>query len=257
MKYKSISMLLMAAGMATSALGISGENLCTYNDGMFIYEYDNDAPYSARIVGHVIPNGIKFETLTIPSSIMTGSRHNMAVTGVDKYALKDIHADKLRFGIHSSAFLVEEFDCPAMPHVYEITECRMPEIVPYSFAGMQELEYVNVDARILGRHAFHNVYKLKYVTLGKWTQYIGAGCFNDCRQLVEITVLAPKPPEATNESFGVYPSDFPDVLQPSVRFKPERCTLKVPKGSANRYKEAAGWNLFKNIEEITDPEAGL
>lgn len=241
--------------MAAAAPGISGENLCTYNDGMFIYEYDNDAPYSAKIVGHVIPKGTKFETLTIPSSIMTGSRYHMAVTGVDKDALKDIHADKIQFGISPSAFLVEEFDCPAMPHVYEITECRMPEIVPYSFSGMQNARYINVDARIYGRYAFHNVYNLQYVTLGKWTQYIGPGCFEGCRNLEEITVLAPNPPEATNESFGVYVTELPTALQPNVRFKPEQCTLKVPKGSANKYREAAGWNLFKNIEEISVPEA--
>lgn len=255
MKYKNTRLLLIVAGMATSAPGISGENLCTYNDGMFIYEYNIDAPYSARIIGHVIPKGIKFETLTIPSAVEVDSYHYMAVNGVDKDALKDIYADKIRFGIRPSAFLVEEFDCPTMPHVYEITECRMPEIVPYSFAGMQNARYINVDARIYGRYAFHNVYTLKYVTLGKGTQYIGAGCFNDCWQLEEITVLAPNPPEATNESFGVYATELPTALQPNVRFKPEQCTLKVPKGSANKYREAAGWNLFKNIEEINEPEA--
>lgn len=257
MKYNSISILLMMAGLAASAPEISGEDIRTYNDGMFIYEYDNDAPYSAKITGHVIPRGIKFETLTIPSSIMMESRHHMAVTGVDKDALKDIHADKIRFEICSSAFLTEEFDCPTMPHVYEVTKCNMPEIVPYSFTGMQSVRHINVDARILGRYAFYNLYNLKYVTLGKWTQYIGPGCFEGCRSLEEIIILAPNPPEATNESFGVYATELPVSLQTEFQFKPEWCTLKVPKGSVNRYKKAAGWNLFKIIEEISDTESEL
>lgn len=68
-------------------------------------------------------------------------------------------------------------------------------------------------------------------------QSLGSQCFYLCSNLKTIQLAAVVPPSATEDSFG-------------DQFSSAR--LIVPKGTLADYKVAAGWSLFKNIEESTE-----
>ena len=65
---------------------------------------------------------------------------------------------------------------------------------------------------------------------------IGDYAFGDCTGLTEIVSLASIPPIC---DAGVF-----ENVDKSL------CTLKVPKGSKDAYRQADGWKDFVNIEEV-------
>ena len=65
---------------------------------------------------------------------------------------------------------------------------------------------------------------------------IGNYAFSNCTGLTEIVSLASIPPVCNAGVFGNVDKSL--------------CTLKVPKGSKDAYRQADGWKDFVNIEEV-------
>ena len=84
-------------------------------------------------------------------------------------------------------------------------------------------------------HSF--IYKcVAFVTIGNSVTNIDEEAFYDCTGLTEIVSLASIPPVC---NAGVF-----ENVDKSL------CTLKVPKGSKDDYRQADGWKEFPNIEEV-------
>ena len=65
---------------------------------------------------------------------------------------------------------------------------------------------------------------------------IDEDAFYGCTDLTEIVSLASIPPVCNAGVFG--------------KVNKSLCTLKVPKGSKDAYRQADGWKDFVNIEEV-------
>lgn len=84
---------------------------------------------------------------------------------------------------------------------------------------------------------FRGCTSLEEIRIPSTVQSLGSQCFYLCSNLKTIQLNAVVPPSATEDSFG-------------DQFSSAR--LIVPKGTLADYKTAAGWSLFKNIEESTE-----
>ena len=65
---------------------------------------------------------------------------------------------------------------------------------------------------------------------------IDEDAFDGCSGLTELVILASIPPICKAVVFGNVDKSL--------------CTLKVPKGSKDAYRQADGWKEFPNIEEV-------
>ena len=72
--------------------------------------------------------------------------------------------------------------------------------------------------------------------IGNSVTSIGNYAFSNCTGLTEIVSLASIPPVC---NAGVF-----ENVDKSL------CTLKVPKGSKDDYRQADGWKEFTNIQEV-------
>ena len=88
----------------------------------------------------------------------------------------------------------------------------------------------------IGGSAFEGCSGLTSVTIGSSVTSIGSGAFDRCSGLTELVSLASIPPVC---NAGVF-----ENVDKSL------CTLKVPKGSKDDYRQAYGWKDFVNIEEV-------
>lgn len=102
----------------------------------------------------------------------------------------------------------------------------------------QSLEYI-------GDGAFHNCILLGSIIIPAKVNYIEQDAFLYC-PLKEIISLRPEPIEISDKAF-VYDYDDDEVLDYRTQ---DNATLYVPIGSKEKYEHAAGWKLFKNIEEM-------
>lgn len=87
---------------------------------------------------------------------------------------------------------------------------------------------------MIEREAFGSNSSLRYVEIGKNMEYIGQGAFGDCVNIQTIVVMAQEPPKASDAFNGC---------------DAERTVLEVPPGCVDVYRNAAGWNTFRNITE--------
>lgn len=86
----------------------------------------------------------------------------------------------------------------------------------------------------IGENAFFGCSGLTSVTIPSSVTSIRQGAFFYCRKLTEVTSLNEEPP--TLGKYAFYGCDIE--------------TVYVPKGTAEKYKAAAGWLEFSNIKEI-------
>ena len=102
--------------------------------------------------------------------------------------------------------------------------------------------------------AFKDNKELKEVTIPGTVTKIGDGAFAGCENLRAIYVFAPEPISLTaaeprnmvTRAADNVPSQFEGIDFDS-------CTLYVPIGSEQKYREAEGWKLFTNIVGVADP----
>ena len=114
----------------------------------------------------------------------------------------------------------------------------------YLFELCANITKVDFPSNIIGEGyltfdngTFRDCISLEDIRIPSTVQSFGSQCFCNCSNLKTIQLDAVVPPSATEDSFG-------------DQFSSAR--LIVPKGTLADYKTAAGWSLFKNIEESTE-----
>ena len=96
--------------------------------------------------------------------------------------------------------------------------------------------------------------KIESLVIPQNVKRLDTHVFKDCNLLQSIKVESATPPEAhrmvtngtTGEEFAQTAFDLFNNIN--------NCTLYVPKGSINAYKEALGWKNFTNIIEYDKEE---
>ena len=134
-----------------------------------------------------------------------------------------------------------------------LTSIYIPESVTeidYSaFARCSSLTSINIQERVdtIGQFAFYGCSKLQTLSLPSAVKFVGNNAFYDCENLTSVYANSNTPPEIL------------EPVRPDLYDKcnlAERCTLYVPKGSAEAYS-SSNWNLyFNNIKEF-DTETGV
>lgn len=110
------------------------------------------------------------------------------------------------------------------------------EILPHHlFSGCISLKKIIVPSgcEIIEEEAFSDCSNLKSVKLPESLEIIKRGAFKGCKQISQIFCASKEPPTCESQVFD-------DILN---------CELIVPKGCAKYYRNAIGWENFKEISE--------
>ena len=131
-------------------------------------------------------------------------------------------------------------------HLVEITlPSGVREIGVCSFFGCEKLRKVTIEGPVpsIPWRAFDGCHKFQTIDLPASVKWIGGYSFSCCNSLRTIIVRNPKPPhfefEDEQEDFETMGAFFGTDIS--------RCTLHVPKGSVEAYRQALGWQLFDTI----------
>lgn len=145
-------------------------------------------------------------------------------------------------------------------HLYkdgkEITDLVIPSTVTsiggyafYKCSGLKSIVIPN-GVTTIGVSAFYGCSGLTTITIpesvtsiGETGDYLGSGVFSGCDGLTSILSLNSMPPTSKEGRL--------------ISFNNETCVVWVPKGSMNKYKEAAGWKDFKEIKELYDGDVNF
>lgn len=116
------------------------------------------------------------------------------------------------------------------------------------FANCPELEHVHLP-KALKRIQWWSISGIfKTLTIPTGVEYVGCEALNGCYWLEELHCLPVVPPACGHDtpySEGVPQETFNSILTDNV-------ILYVPKGSVEAYRNADGWNAFKDIREEAD-----
>ena len=108
---------------------------------------------------------------------------------------------------------------------------------------MDAMQYFT-STTILRTNMFYGCKKLTSVTLPPNIKNIGAGCFQNCTALQQVTLTVADP-----DAIEVDKTSFSNANQAN-------CTLRVPQGSEDQYRQAAVWKDFGHIVGIRLDEQG-
>ncbi len=168
--------------------------------------------------------GLKFlSPVRIPSSVKF----------IDKAAFKycrfkgGISLPKEIAFVASEAFQYSDFSGEVeFPSVQNVTN--------NPFQGTQ-IESIILGDNILqiSNNAFDGCAEIRKIQIGKNVEFIGENAFAVWGALNTVICLAPAPPVIKGSAFSGFQTD--------------RVILEVPEGSVEAYRNAAGWNVFKNI----------
>ena len=137
---------------------------------------------------------------------------------------------------------VKGIDYCAFSDCSDLTSIEIPNSVTsvgdFAFSGCSGLTSIEIPNSVtsIGRGAFLYCSGLTSVTIPNSVTSIGNYAFYNCTGLTEIVSLASIPPICNAGVFGYVDKSL--------------CTLKVPKGSKDDYRQADGWKDFVNIEEV-------
>ncbi len=106
----------------------------------------------------------------------------------------------------------------------------------------------------IAANAFKDNKELTEVTIPGTVTKIGDGAFAGCENLRAIYVYAPEPISLTvAEARSMVTRAVDNVPSQFEGIDFEACTLYVPIGSEQKYREAEGWKLFTHIVGVEDP----
>lgn len=131
-------------------------------------------------------------------------------------------------------------------HLVEITlPSGVREIGVCSFFGCEKLRKVTIEGPVtsIPWRSFEGCHKLRTVDLPASVELIGGYSFSGCNSLHTIIVRNPQPPHFEFED----DSDDLEAMGAFFGTDLSRCTLHVPKGSVEAYRQAPGWKEFKSI----------
>ncbi len=195
------------------------------------YQKDKDDDYfytSKDVIGDYAFRFCESLTeVTIPSSVTAlGEEAFRGCTGL--YGM-DIPSNVTSIG--EEAFN----DCSGLHYAY--ISSSVTEINDFTFQYCTSLDQVSIPSGVtkIGEAAFYNCTSLPRVTIPLSVTSIAEEAFAECRSLESIYVNWETP-------IAVPASVFDGVDK-------SKCTLFVPKGTAQNYKQTDVWGDFKNIEE--------
>ncbi len=147
---------------------------------------------------------------------------------------------------------------------------------PYMLSGNCALREVELPPTVstIGEGAFNSCVRLESIVLSEGVELLCAGAFKGCSRVRSITlpstlktiwdqslggmaslqsvsVKATTPPEYVCSSYPAA-GPFEMVEGETLISTPKNLTLYVPKGCAEAYRAAHGWNYFANIVETDD-----
>lgn len=120
-------------------------------------------------------------------------------------------------------------------------------------------ETVEIDGKTytvteIAADAFKDNKELKEVTIPGTVTKIGDGAFAGCENLRAIYVFAPEPISLTAaEPRNMVTRAADNVPSQFEGIDFDACTLYVPIGSEQKYREADGWKLFTHIVGVEAP----
>ena len=212
---------------------------------------------------------IALKSIVIPNSVKNIYSNAFEGTSIKELVLPN-SMTKIPFGAFDGMRKLQKIVIPAS--VEEIEESafggceRLQEIVlpanlkainHLTFAGCTSLESLVLPENVssIAPVAFENCSALKQITLPKSLVSIGREAFKGCTELKTIYSYAAIPP-----ALGINPFDCSGLISCDGQIM-EGITIYVPKGCANRYKEAEnkptltqGWNTLNIVEMDTEPE---
>ena len=148
--------------------------------------------------------------------------------------------------IPSSVEFINEFAFYSNDSLRSITfsePSALKAIGSMSFAYNKQLEELlfpdGLDS--ITNYAAQSCPLLKRVVLPSTVKYIGAGCFSYCNEIHAFYSKIKEPTEV------VYGGTNGNSIASNVL---QNATLYVPKGSADKYRAIADWQVFPNIVEI-------
>ncbi|MDY6438342.1 MAG: leucine-rich repeat domain-containing protein [Prevotella sp.] len=184
-------------------------------------------PYGVTSIGDDAFYECGLTSITIPNSVTSIGDH--AFHGCS--GLTSVTIPNCSTSIDNYAF----YGCSSLTSV-TIPNC-VTSIGDYAFQnciGLTSIEIPN-SVTSIGRGAFLYCSGLTSVTIPNSVTTIGNFAFSGC-SLTELVCYAETPP------FCDY------IILEGVNTS--LCTLKVPKGSKDAYRQADGWKEFPNIEEV-------
>ena len=150
------------------------------------------------------------------------------------------------FSIPETVKHIDERAFQCNKHLAEITlPSGVREIGVCSFFGCEKLRKVTIEGPVtsIPWRTFEGCHKLQTVDLPATVNSIGGYSFSGCNSLRTIIVRNLKPPHF---EFEDDPEDF-ETMGAFFGTDLSRCTLHVPKGSVEAYRQATGWTMFKCI----------
>jgi len=218
--------------------------------------------YQTANNGKIIPQGVFKNASGAPIAVTTGTYGKLTTTvtlvEIDNYSFHNCKqvtsltlpnsVTKLGYAVFSNFRHLESpiqnsslfARCPiSYTGEYTISSSTITGIASTAFKDCTGLTYIKLPATTtkIGESAFANCSNLEAITIPQNVTSIGHCAFWHCKNLKAIFIQRESAPVTINYT------TFEDVDK-------ESCILYVPEGYADAYKNADGWNEFKNIVEI-------
>lgn len=115
----------------------------------------------------------------------------------------------------------------------------------YAFNGCSKLKSIEIPPSVseIGTCGFGNCNNINLIKLKSPNLVLGDECFKNCTEVIKMESYAETPPECYYQALSSVNKSL--------------CKLYVPKGCADKYREAYQWMEFENIYDTLDPVAGV
>lgn len=151
------------------------------------------------------------------------------------HSLKTVKFSSTLADIKRSAFIYCE----------SLSEISLPPTLKHigsnAFSRCLSLKEIKIPNSVseLESYAFSDCKSMTYAKLPALKNMLGELMFSGCKSLLILEEPSLIPPTFDCKSF---------IFEPEDKEAYERCTLIVPPGKENLYRNSQGWNLFENIE---------